>query len=90
MNRFVILGSGPVGSIICHYLLDKNYEVTLIDNFKPARSNKNLKFTLKKIEKNIFSDYFINNKKGKESLPVGSMIIGGFSQVWGGTLSETI
>lgn len=88
MNRFVILGSGPVGSIICHYLLDKNYEVTLIDNFKPARSNKNLKFTLKKIEKNIFSDYFINNKKGKESLPVGSMIIGGFSQVWGGTLSE--
>ena len=47
MARFIILGSGPVGSIICHYLLNKNHKVTLIDNSEITRSNNNSKFTLK-------------------------------------------
>ena len=88
MTRFIILGSGPVGSIICHYLLNKNHKVTLIDNSEITRSNNNSKFTLKKVEKNVFSDFYINNKKGKQALPVGSKNKGGFSKVWGGTISE--
>lgn len=88
MKRFVILGSGPVGTIICHYLLNKNHEVTLIDNSATTKTKNKLNFTLKNIEENLFSDFFINNKKGNTSLPVGSKIKGGFSKVWGGTLSE--
>ena len=52
-----------------------------------SRSNNNSKFT-QKVEENVFSDFYINNKKGKQALPVGSKNKGGFSQVWGGTLSE--
>lgn len=88
MKRFVILGSGPVGTIICHYLLNKNHEVTLIDNSAPTKTKNKLNFTFKNIERNLFSDFFINNKKGDGALPVGSKNKGGFSQVWGGTLSE--
>ena len=87
MKIIHILGSGPVGVITASFLLSKGYRVTLIDNSSEESQNiKNERsFTLKKF-KNVFSDNIVTFKKGKATLPVSSGVVGGYSEVWGGTL----
>lgn len=88
MKNFVVIGSGPIGTIVSKYLLEKNYEVTMVDNSKECKVKNSKSFTFKKIENNIFSEFYINKINSKTALPVGSKNKGGFSEVWGGTLNE--
>ena len=84
MSKYYVLGSGPIGTIACVYLLEKGFEVVLIDNSSKLDSNANNNLIQKKV-KNIFSENFITHSRNKKILPVSSKAVGGFSQIWGGT-----
>ncbi len=84
MKHSYVIGSGPIGIIVSTYLLENGYKVTLIDNSQVNKNSFNT-FTLKKV-KNVFSDNLVSWNKNKPGLPASSSTIGGFSQVWGGTL----
>ena len=84
MKHSYVIGSGPIGTIVASYLLENGYKVTLIDNSQVNKKSLNT-FTLKKV-KNVFSDNLVSWNKNKASLPASSSTIGGFSEVWGGTL----
>ena len=88
MKNFVVIGSGPIGTIVSKYLLEKDHHVTMVDNSKEHRVKNSKSFTFKNIEYNIFSEFYINKIKSKSVLPVGSKNKGGFTEVWGGTLNE--
>ena len=84
MKHSYVIGSGPIRTIVASYLLENGYKVTLIDNSQVNKKSLNT-FTLKKV-KNVFSDNLVSWNKNKASLPASSSTIGGFSEVWGGTL----
>ena len=85
MSDYYVLGSGPVGSIVSAYLLERGFAVTVIDNSNNFVEQHNGQFIKKKV-KDIFSKKFVTYSKEKKILPVSSRAKGGFSEVWGGTL----
>lgn len=91
-STYYILGSGPVGVIVASYLLEKGNNVELIDNSGIQKSiTKDIpkKFTYKKINKQIFSEFFQTIDDNRNVvLPVSSRTVGGFTEVWGGTLNN--
>ncbi len=91
-STYYILGSGPVGVIVASYLLEKGNNVELIDNSgiqKSLRKDKSKNFTYKKINKQIFSEFFQTvDNNNNFVLPVSSSTVGGFTEVWGGTLNN--
>ena len=91
-STYYILGSGPVGVIAASYLLEKGNNVELIDNSgvqKSFRKEISKNFTYKKINKNIFSEFFQTiDYDNNFVLPVSSKTVGGFTEVWGGTLNN--
>ena len=85
MSDYYVLGSGPVGSIVSTYLLERGFAVTVIDNSNNFVEQHDGQFIKKKV-KDIFSKKFVTYSKEKKILPASSRAKGGFSEVWGGTL----
>lgn len=86
-KKITILGSGPVGVISACYLLEKGYSVTIIDNSEVKKSSiDSQKFAFKKNLNQIFSNFYKTSLKNKITLPISSHSIGGFTEVWGGTI----
>jgi hypothetical protein len=88
VNKIYIIGSGPIGVICASYLLEKGNKVVIIDNSDTQNKNNKLQNLIyKNSEKTFISDFFITKKNDREILPASSKNIGGFSNIWGGTLS---
>ena len=92
MNNYFILGSGPLGCIIASYLLERNKKVVIVDNSNQNNGKENSQINIeklldKKIDKNIFSDYLFTIENEKKLLPASSKVVGGFTEVWGGTIN---
>ena len=85
--QYIILGTGPVGVIVAEYLLKQNRKVVILDNSKTPNNNSK-DYTLKKSNRNIFSENIYCKNKDSKYLPVASATKGGFSEIWGGTFSE--